>query len=312
MSRDVFPVTQGFPRPPDGGTVDPSPLVETAAPSSQGFPPAPLAQPFPAEPTPPSTPTNPALQAFSPAPSVSTYVPPALDVDVAAMAPDESGAPTYVVSEVGNLPTVAQDSVATFVLAAVTDFATGLAPGPTTVDLLLTLDPSSKPLNSFGAQLFGRTLYFASGAWVPTGTTPQRPVLTYGPLALVVANADADGVLLTSLGGGPVAGNQVALDVSVSEGEVVTNLLGIVQDVVPQTLPLLDEESGEGGTLGTLLPVQEVDVGDQATSVGTPADYFPTSLTTITSEGPTQDVDVAQQTGVIGIPVDHYQSNHNP
>jgi len=303
-TQDVFPVTQGFPRPPDGGTEAPT-MSEFPSPVSQGFPPAPLPYPFPSVPTPPKIPFNPISQAFAPVPVAYTLVPPALDVDVAKDAPSTLDAPTFVVSEVGNLPTVPQDSVRFFTIASVVDYDTGLPPGPGVVNLLVTLDPTSKPLNTFGAQLDGRTIYFTSGAWIPPQTTPQRLLLTYGPLAFVVPDKDAAGVSLTGLGG-PIAGNQIAINVAVGDGEVVTDLRGLVQNVIPSTNPLLDED----GVVDTLLPVQEVVATDQVLTIGTPVDHFPPSPSGVTSEGPTQNVEIASQTGVIGIPVDYRQSIH--
>ena len=302
-TQDVFPVKQGFPMPPDGG--QPAPTASPhPSPASQAFKPAPLAYPFPSVPTPPKIPFNPASQAFKPVPVGYTLVPDALEVDVGKNAPSTQGAPTYVVSEVGNLPTIPQESTQSFIVATVADFDTGLPTSGSTVNILIVLDPTSKPLNTFGAQLGGRTVYFATGAWIPA-TPPRRTLLTYGPLALVVPNADADGVLLTSIGGGPVAGNQVAINVAVSAGEVVTDLLGIVQDVVPQTNPLQDTL----GVVGPLLRVQEVVVSGQVPT-SNPVDHFPPSPAGETSEGPTQNVNAASQTGVIGIPVEHRQSIH--
>jgi hypothetical protein len=302
-NQDVFPVRQGFPRPPDGGEEAPT-TSEFPSPVSQAFKPAPLAYPFPSVPTPPKIPFNPVLQAFAPVPVAYTLVPPALEVDVAKDAPSTLDAPTYVVSEVGNLPTTPQDSTRSFTIAVVVDYDTNLPPVPGTVNLLITLDPASKPLNTFGAQLDGRTIYFTTGGWIPPQTTPQRPMLTYGPLAFVVPDKDAAGVSLTGLGG-PIAGNQIALNVAVGDGEVVTDLRGLVQDIVPQTNPLLDEN----GVVETKLPVQNVIISAQI-PIGTPVDHFPEPKTVVTSEGPTQSVEIASQTGVIGIPVDHRQSIH--
>lgn len=302
-TQDVFPVKQGFPMPPDGG--QPAPTASPhPSPASQAFKPAPLAYPFPSVPTPPKIPFNPASQAFKPVPVGYTLVPDALEVDVGKNAPSTQGAPTYVVSEVGNLPTIPQDATKFFTVAAVTNYETGGPTSGSTVNILIVLDPTSKPLNTFGAQLGGRTIYFTNGAWIPA-TPPRRTLLAYGSLALVVPNADADGVLLTSIGGGPVAGNQVAINVAVGDGEVVTDLRGIVQDVVPQTNPVLDAL----GVVGTELPVQDVVVSAQV-SHSTPVDHFPPSPAGETSEGPTQNVNAASQTGVIGIPVEHRQSIH--
>lgn len=308
MDQNIYPVKQGFPRPPDGG--QPAPTASPhPSPVSQGFAPAPLAYPFPSVPTPPQVPFNPVTQAFKPVPVAFTLVPPALEVNVAASDPSTSGAPTFVVSEVGNLPTIPQDATVSFTIASVVDFDTGLAQDPSTVNLLITLDPASKPLNTFGAQLYGREVFFTSGAWIPPPgpfaqplvTSPRRPLLTYGPLALVVPVKDEAGN-----GVAPVATNTIALNVAVGDGEVVTDLHGLVQDIVPSTDPLLTEN----GIVETKLPVQEVVATDQVTTIGTPVNHFPPSPSGATSAGPTQNVNVTSQTGVIGIPVNHNQSIH--
>jgi hypothetical protein len=244
-------------------------------------------------------PTNPAIQSVGNQilPVNTTFVPKALEVDVASLAPSTSNAPTFVITEVGSLAATTAEAIETFTIASVVDYDTGLAPDPNTVNLLIGLTPSLKPLNSFGAQLFGRTVYFITGVWIPPQTTPSRPLLTYGDFAIVVP-------VIT----GPTAGNMIAIDVAVRDGEVATNLLGLVQNIVPSTNPLLDEN----GEVTTRLPVQEVVASDQILVIGTPVNYLPSDADVVTSQGPTQNVEIASQTGVIGIPVDHFQSNHHP
>jgi len=130
--------------------------------------------------------------------------------------------------------------------------------------------PGPPALTSYGVSLSGRILQFTGGAWIPPGTTPQRQVSLVGDYVLVIPNKDADGNPFGWPLVGPGPGTTAAIDVARTSSDVTTLLLGQVQDVVPSTDPLLDPD----GFVVTDLPVQEVDVSQQVTTVGTPVDYF--------------------------------------
>jgi len=273
MTINVFPAQQGFPRPPDGGVLVPT-AFDASPPNGQAFAPAPLVNPFPIEPTPPANPFLPASQGVGPIPSNSVVVPQALEVVVADNANPTGDDPTYIVTEQGSIATVPQQAIVSYVIASVTDYDTGLPIGSTTVNIQITLAVDNAPLSGYGFSFAGRTLYFTVGAWIPPGTTPQRPILLNGDDIVVVPNANADGVKLTdATPPGLVAGNTIALDTARSESEVLFTNLELVQNIVPDTNPLLDPS----GTATSDLPVQDANVSDQATSIGTPVDYYPTS-----------------------------------
>lgn len=265
---DVFPARQGFPRPPDNGQPVPT-NTRVVRVSSQGFPPAPLVNPFPIEPTPPQKAFLPATQGVPPVKSLSSVIPPAQNVDTMS---DISpiGAPSYVVTEQGSIATIPQDEIKFYAIASVADYDTGLPPTAASVNIRITLAPAT--LNSYGFSLVGRPLYFTSGAWIPPGTTPQRTILAAGDAVVVVPNLDPSGVPLYTPGG-PAPGDQIAVDAVRSESEVLFTNLGTVQNIIPDTTPLLSPP----GTVTTDLPVQEVEVSDQATVIGTPLDVFPTT-----------------------------------
>ena len=187
-----------------------------------------------------------------------------------------------MVSEVGSLPTSTQQSVRFFTIASVSDYETGLPPTTSSINLLVNLSVGLTPLTDFGVQLQGRAVYFVAGAWIPAGTTPQRAISNYGAQAFIIPNNDADGNPFpwTTPGvGGPTVGDTVAVDVAYRQGEVATQELGIVQEVVPQTSPLLDEL----GLVQTEVPVQQVLVSGQVVGVGTPANYQPSDPSAGTS-----------------------------
>lgn len=271
MDITVFPVQQGFPRPPDGGVPAPTNANPKAV-VTQGFAPAPLVNPFPIEPTPPQRPFQPVLQAAPPVPVLAEIIPfNPLDQNVDLMLlddPSSSNAPSYIVGDTGTISTNTQQSLRNYMISAVTDYETGGAPSSDTVNLKIVF-ASGQALDSYGVSLSGRTLQFTFGGWIPPGTTPQREISLVGALVLVVPNHDADGNSFL-WPAGPAAGTVVTVDVARTSSDVTFELRGQVQNVVPSTNPLLDPD----GTIETTLPVQEVDVSQQQTSVGTPVDYF--------------------------------------
>ena len=274
VTIDVFPAQQGFPRPPDGGVLVPTP-VDASPPANQAFAPAPLVNPFPIEPTPPAAPFLPASQGVGPIPSNSQFVPPAQEVVVGDTPTASGDDPTYIVTEQGSIATVPQEAIVSYTIASVTDYDTNLPISSSTVNIKLILNVGNAPLNSYGFTFAGRTLYFTVGGWIPAGTTPQRKILLNGDAIVVVPNAAEDGTKLTALGTGtgPVVGNTVDVDTARSQSEVLFTNLGIVQNISPSTDPLLDPS----GEVTTDLQIQDVLVSDQATSIGTPVDYFPTN-----------------------------------
>ena len=276
-TQNVFPAQQGFPRPPDGGIIVPTPF-DASPPANQAFAPAPLVNPFPIEPTPPSAPFLPASQGVGPIPSNSVVVPPAQEVVVADTANPTGDAPTYIVTEQGSIATVPEQAIVSYAIASVADYDTGLPPDVNSVNIRIVFVVGNAPLSGYGFSFAGRTLYFTSGTWIPPGTTPQRPILINGDAIVVVPNATSDGTTTLYMGTGigvtgPSPGDSIAVDTARSESEVLFQNLRIVQNVIPDTNPLLDPS----GTVTSDLPVQDANVSDQATSIGTPVDYFPSN-----------------------------------
>jgi hypothetical protein len=278
IAQNVFPANQGFPRPPDGGILVPTPF-DASPPAKQAFAPAPTVSLFPIEPTPPSKPFLPASQAVGPIPSNSQVIPPAMEVVVADTPTASGDAPTYIVTEQGSIATVPQQAIVSYTIVSVTDYDTGLPPDANSINIKIVLNVGNAPLSSYGFSFAGRTLYFTSGTWIPLGTTPQRPILVNGDNIVVVPNAASNGTTTSLYKGtglgvtGPQPGDSIAVDTARSESEVLFQNLGLVQNVVPNTSPLLDPS----GAVTSDQPVQDANVSDQATSIGTPVDYFQTN-----------------------------------
>ena len=276
MDLTVYPVLQGFPRPPDGG--EPAPTnVDGKAIVTQAFAPAPLANPFPIEPTPPARPTQVIEQAFPPVPVQAEIIPfNPLDQNIDLMLlddPSSSDAPSYIVGDTGTIATNTQQSLRNYTVVSVVDYETGGAPTTSSVNLRVTLT-GGPSLDSYGVSLSGRVLQFTAGAWILPGTTPSRQISLVGPAVLVIPNKDSDGNPFPwSSTGGPGAGTIATVDVARTSSDVTFLITGQVQNIVPSTDPLLSED----GTIETELPVQEVLVSEQETVVGTPVDYFQTN-----------------------------------
>ena len=289
---NVFPAQQGFPRPPDGGVLVPT-AVDVPNVFRKGFKPAPLVNPFPIEPTAPAAPFLPASQGVPPIPSQSVVVPQALAVnlmDPPPVATPTQGAPTYVVSDAGSFAVDPGTAIKYYTVVSVVDNDTGLPATTTSVNLRITI-AGGAPLSSYGFTFSGRTLYFVAGAWIlpPLPSTPSRPISVWGDSGgngiLVVSNQDENGDPFP-FPAGPAAGTIVALETARLDSEVVYQSTGVVQNVVPTTTPHFPGEQVAGiftvgplipepGDVDTLVAVQEVNVGDQETVVGTPANYFP-------------------------------------
>jgi hypothetical protein len=230
-----------------------------------------------------------------------------------------TGAPTYIVGDTGTIATNTQQSLQSYAVVSVVDYETGGAPSTASINLLVTLT-GGPPLDSYGVSLSGRTLEFTVGAWIApllaAGVSPSRVISLVNNTSLVIPNNKADGVPFPWAAsppappntGGPAPGDVATVDVARTSSDVTFLITGQVQNVVPTTNPLLDPE---GGT-ETLLPVQEIDVSEQQTVVGTPADYFPTPHHTTVSRLPAQDINATEQQLAQGLPADHFQSNHNP
>jgi hypothetical protein len=197
--------------------------------------------------------------------------------------------PTFVVSDAGSFNINPDSAIKYYTIISVVDNETGLPATSASVNLRFKIGGGA-PLSSYGFTFAGRILYFITGAWIvpPMPTIPERQISVYGDQGgnsiVIVPNQDADGIPLVNPTA-PSPGNVVALETARLESEVVFQQTGIVQDVVPSTTPHFPGEQVAGvftvgplipepGEIDTLIAVQDVDVGDQETSVGTPANYF--------------------------------------
>ena len=310
MVIDVFPAKQGFPRPPDGGV--PAPTFIDVNNTSQAFAPAPLVNPFPIPPTPPANPFLPASQGVPPVPVKFEVVPPAVDIDLMADLGPPTNAPTYVVTDVGSLGTIVQESREAYTIQAVSDHETGGPPQLGTLNVNLTLYPNNKPLNSFGVHLVGRTVEFTSGAWrfaPPPLSLLSRPIVLNNDFTIVVPNKGANGVPFNYPANGPAPNDTIEIDVAWYNGQNVFRNMGIVRNVIPETTPLLPEL----GTIQTGLPIQEVDVSNQETVVGTPIESSPNRQNDYleTSMGTPIDVFPGRQDATLGIPINVFPGRQN-
>lgn len=307
MTINVFPAQQGFPRPPDGGV--PAPTFIDVNNKYQAFAPAPLVNPFAIEPTPPSAPFLPASQGVPPVPVKFEVVPKVVEVDLMADVGGPTNAPTYVVTEVGSLGTVVEETRETYIINHATDYETGTAPSTSSINIRLTLKNTNKPLSSYGIPIAGRIVTFTSGFWITPGTSPQRQILLYNDFTIVVPNKGADGVPFNYPVSGPINGNSIQIDVAWYNGEVVFKNRGQVQNVIPQTTPLLPEL----GTIQTDLPVQQVEVSTQETVVGTPIESSPNQQNSNLSSSMGIPVDVfpGKKEEVFGIPVNVFPGRQN-
>jgi len=309
MIIDVFPAKQGFPRPPDGGV--PAPTFIDVSPTSQAFAPALLVNPFPAPPTPPATPFLPASQGVPPVSVKFEVVPPAVNVDLMVDLGPPTNAPTYVVTEVGSLGTIVQESRETYTIQTAYDYETGGAPQLGTLNVGLILFPTNKPLNSYGVPIVGRVVTFTSGAWRTSTplTLLTRPIVLNNNFTIVVQNKDANGVPFNYPANGPAPNDTIEIDVAWYNGQDVFRNLGIVQNVIPQTTPLPPEL----GTVQTDLPIQQVEVSTQETVVGTPANSSPNRQNDYleTSMGTPIEVFPGKQDATLGIPINVFPGRQN-
>jgi hypothetical protein len=283
---DVFPAQQGFPRPPDGGVLVPSATDFTNI-SKQAFKPAPLVNPFPIEPAPPPSPFLPASQGVPPIPSQSVAVPQALEVNLMGLMSEPSSTlpvPTFVVSDAGSFNIVPSTAIKYYTIVSVVDNETNLPASPSSANLRIVITGNAL-LSSYGFTFANRVLYFVSPPQTIPPTVPERVISVFGDVSgnsvVIVPNHDADDNALMSLPFPPAPGNTVAVDTARIESEVVFQQTGIIQNIVPSTIPHFPSEQvlgpliPEPGEVDTLIAVQDVDVGNQETVVGTPASYFP-------------------------------------
>lgn len=313
MVINVFPAQQGFPRPPDGGV--PAPTFIDVNPTSQAFAPAPLVNPFPIPPPASPIPFLPASQSAPPVPVQFEIIPPAIDVDLANQPGTPTDAPTYVVTDVGSLGTVVQESKQEYVIDQVHDYDTGGVPTTTSVNIKITLQHfgNERPLTSYGVSISGRVVTFVSGPWIPAPTSfngpPQRTISLYDDFTIVIPNNDTDGNPFNYPFSGPDYGDKIEIDVAWQSGQIVSRNLGQVQDVIPQTNPLMPEL----GTVQTDLPIQEIDVTNQETVVGTPIESSPNRQNNYQTNyaGAPIDVFPSRQDGVIGIPINVFPARQN-
>ena len=316
---NVNPASQGFPRAPDGGTLVSSP-VATLPPNQQAFAPAPLVNPFSVEPTAPLAPVQPAKVGPPMVPVTFTVVPPALEVDPAAQVLQPVDVPTFVVADQGSYQSTAAEALVGFAIATVVDNDTGAPASSTSINLLITFIPNGTPLTSFGVSMAGRAVQFLTGAWIPAGTTPKRPILIYSAFAVVVPNLDETGTRLFNLTG-PGAGNLTAVDTARYNAELVSQNTGTgAQNVVPATQPLPIGFVAPAGSFPVYLPdlgeassglpVPDFVVNDQVLANGTPVDYLP-GISELNGSSQQQDVVVGQKTEVIGQPINVYPGAQN-
>jgi hypothetical protein len=281
---DVFPAQQGFPRPPDGGVLVPTTIDFTNI-SKQAFKPAPLVNPFPIEPTAPATPFLPASQGVPPIPSQSVIVPQALEINLMQDTTQENTGPTYVISDAGSFDINPGTAIKYYTIVSVVDNETGLPASASSVNLKIVITGGAL-LGSYGFTFAGRSLYFVTPPQTTPPTVPKRTISVFGDVSgksvVIVPNLDPDGKNpLMSLPNPPIPGGTVAVDTARLDSEVVFQQTGVVQNVVPNTIPHFPNEQvlgpliPEPGEVDTLIAVQEVDVSNQETVVGTPANYFP-------------------------------------
>jgi hypothetical protein len=154
---------------------------------------------------------------------------------------------------IGDLATVAG---ATYNVVNVLDAITHKAPTINSVQVIVTVDNGS----AFPS-LVGQNVHF-----VVVVTNASRPILLFGDFVIVLAIKDSAGVSFL-----PVAGDDFAVDSARYASEVVSQLTGQVQNVIPSTNPLLDEMVDPS----SFLPVQNVLVGDQVDVVGRPLNVLP-------------------------------------
>jgi hypothetical protein len=265
---NVFPVTQGFPRPPDGGVLTNATTdVDTVV--AQAFAPPPDANLLPSEPTAPLLPFRPISQASPPVPVLSSTIPPALDVNTMLDTNPDADAPTFVVSDLGSYSSNQSAIMKTYTIASVVDYYTGAPPSLSSSYLRILLNGGS-PFETYGVSFAGRTLLFLTLSGTTPSIPPERTILVYGDLSgnieeVVVPNAGSDGTKFT-WPPNPTVGDVVSVDTARYDDEVVSKLTGQVQDVVPQTTPLPTQL----GTVYTNLPVRDVVVSDQVSVIGTP------------------------------------------
>lgn len=269
---NVFPVTQGFPKPPDGGTPASAATRATAV-APQALAPAAGANLLPSEPPAPLAPFQPSSQAAPPAPVLSQAIPSALDVNTMLATNPDAGAPTFVVTDLGSYAGNQSTIMKNYDILSVVDYYAGGVPNASTLYLKISLGGGA-PFSSYGVSLAGRSLLFLT----LNGNTPnqpaERPILTYGDLGggvevLVVPNTriSDDGIPFTwPLGPCPAPGDVVSIDVARYNDEAVSQLTGQVQNITPQTTPLPPQL----GVVYSNLPIQDVDVSDQEPVLGTP------------------------------------------
>jgi hypothetical protein len=254
ITINVFPASQAFPRPPDGGKIVPNTIDVTAV-VKQGFPLAPnLLFNFsgPAA-TPPLNPFLPGAVAAPTVPVLFSMIPDAAnypvninkDRDVLAEQVDAPpSARDIVITDAGSFEVNPAETLQTYVVATVVDNETGGAPDVNTVNFRLTLVGGAL-LNSYFITLTGRSLLFTAGAWIiPAGTVPERPILAWGVTqaganVIVVPKASAPDSSGAVTPVAPVPGNKVAFDSARRSSEVVFQNLGIVSNNQPETFPLL-------------------------------------------------------------------------
>lgn len=311
ITINVFPAKQGFVPPPDGGVIVPN----TSLPGSldvvqagrQGFPPAPnllfaFTGPFP---TPAEPPVRPADVGVPPIPSLSSVIPPALEVNVneaaglfASLNPRD-----IVISDAGSFEVNPGQAVRTYGISAIVDNETGLPPNINTVNLRLTL--TGAPLTSYGITLSGRSLIFPTLSTLPQNPPPERVIMAWGIVAganlVIIPNKDPSGA--NPISTGLNTSDTALFDSARYSSEVVFQNFTLHQDVIPQTLPLLNPPGSS-----SFYAIPDVFVAGQGTTFPNPSTVFvPQNPVSLVEQIPGQIPNefVIEQPPFIGLPDNH-------
>lgn len=183
-------------------------------------------------------------------------------------------------------------------VVSVVDALTNLFPTPASLNLKVALDNSvAFPPGT----LIGQTVVFTV-----TVDEAESQILIYSNFALVTPVKDNDGNFFL-----PVAGDVVAIDIGRYDAELVSQLTGQVQDVIPSTQPVLPGFAAPAGSFPIIvpndgtessgLPVPDFVVNEQVLTHGTPVDYTP-GISELNRSAQEQNVIVGQKTDTYKLP----------
>jgi hypothetical protein len=180
-----------------------------------------------------------------------------------------------------------------YLVVSVVDAATGFYPTPASLNLIVSLvtklAPAGQSPGFTPGNKIGQTAQFFVAVVIA-----KRPIMVYGDYSVVISVADAQGVNFL-----PAIGDVMSVDVARYNAELVAQLTGQTQNVVPTTQPLLQGCLVPPGSFPIIipsdsvqssgLPVQDVVATDQQTAIGTPVNYKP-GISLSNASGTTQDV----------------------